>query len=193
MDISERIDLHKKFWQDEEMKHIPVSFRLGDYFFADKYKAAKNLLTTGKKIDPNMLNVNDFIEDYERMYSEIDAIGQTGFWTAEPYIGIPWMEAILGCEVYSGERSFVTKEIGLDRALAFTEVDMENNIWFIKYIEFIEMLATISDNRFPVGQPITRQQFRFKTSKSASFQASLILYIMYQIRRKSFSKSYFLL
>jgi len=66
-------------------------------------------LVEGKKITPSMLDVEAFLNDYERMYQDISSIGQDGFWVAEPFYGIPWMEAILGCEIYATKSSFVSK------------------------------------------------------------------------------------
>ena len=56
-----------------------------------------------------MLNVDDFLKDYEQMFQEVQIIGQDGFWVGEPFTGIPWMEAILGCEIVASPSSFVSQ------------------------------------------------------------------------------------
>lgn len=43
----EETKLLREYWLKEEMRELPVSFRLGDYFLADKFKAAENLLKPG--------------------------------------------------------------------------------------------------------------------------------------------------
>ena len=111
MNIADRIELHKKFWNGEVLNQLLVSFRIGNYFFADKFKAGENLLKPGLKLEPQLICVDDFLKDYERMYNEVEQTGQSGFWTVEPYIGIPWIEAILGCSIFAREKSFVTEPV----------------------------------------------------------------------------------
>lgn len=152
MDIVKRLELHKKFWNGEELQTLPVSFRIGDYFFADKFAEAKKLLRSGGRIESESICVDAFLEDFERMYEEIENIGQTGFWTAEPFIGIPWIEAILGCPVYAGDRSFVTEPVKDLKEITFDR----NDPWLLKYIEFARKLNNIAGDRFPIGQPIIR-------------------------------------
>ena len=153
--IQQKLKIHGAFWQAAQLSHMPVSFRLGDYFFADKFNAALPLLKPGLPIEPDMLNVDDFLEDYERIFTEINAIKQSGFWTAEPFTGIPWMEAIMGCPVIADVNSFVTTP-----AKNLPDFDLlktiDTNLWYMKYIEFVTKLVKLSDGRFPVGQPIMR-------------------------------------
>lgn len=154
--IEEKIALHRAYWNRENTGRPLVSFRLGDYFFSTEFKAAKHLLVEGKRITPDMLDVDLFMEDYERMYQEVAETGQDGFWVAEPFTGIPWMEAILGCEVYATKNSFISHPWAqsiddLDKIVFNTD-----NIWFKKYMEFVEKLNQLSKGRFPIGQPIMR-------------------------------------
>ncbi len=151
----ERLNLHRLFWNFEAFEHIPASFRLGNYFFADKFKAALPLLKPGLKIEPEMLKVDEFLEDYERLFQEIETIGQDGFWTAEPFTGIPWMEAIMGCAVFAGENSFITEPAEMLPGSDLIK-KIEANPWYVKYMEFVEKLVQLSDGRFPIGQPILR-------------------------------------
>jgi hypothetical protein len=75
---------------------------------------------------------------------------------AEPFTGIPWMEAILGCEIRAGDASFVSRHwmASLDE-LDRVRLDPQNP-WFLKYLEFTEKLVRLSAGRFPVGMPIMR-------------------------------------
>lgn len=151
----ERCSLHRQFWKAENTDETPASFRLGDYFFADKFSAALPILKPGLKIEQEMLHVDAYLKDYECMFQNIEQIGQSGFWTAEPYTGIPWMEAILGCPVYADEHSFISEP-----AESLPEPDVVENLptnaWFLKYMEFTEKLVILSNGRFPIGQPIMR-------------------------------------
>jgi len=100
-----------------------------------------------------MLTVEDFVPDYERMFAGTEDLGQDGFWTAEPFTGIPWMEAILGCEIYANEESFSSKPWmkSLDEIERIT-VDPSNG-WLLKYLEFTRRLVEVGQGRFTVGTP----------------------------------------
>jgi len=153
-----RIDGHLKFWNKEKTSNPLVSFRVGNYFFATHYKAAEKLLAKGIPVTPDMVDVDSFLEDYERHFREASALGQSGFWTAEPYTGIPWMEAFWGCEIISREESFMAQPFVKEpRDLEKLSFSMENP-WVSKYFEFIKKLNDLSRGRFPVGAPIMRGQ-----------------------------------
>jgi hypothetical protein len=162
--LAARLAQHRAFWKREEPACPPASFRVGDFFFARHFRAARPLLVYGRRITPELLRVADFLPDYERQFAQAEELGQDGFWTAEPYTGIPWMEAMLGCEVYAQEESFISKPPAaagsdpggrLGWAAAHARFDPAN-AWFRKYMEFVDVLAEHSAGRFTVGQPIMR-------------------------------------
>jgi hypothetical protein len=154
--LEDRIALHKLYWDRKSLPYLPASFRVGDYFVSREFEAAKPLLVQNKKITPEMLSVEDFVPDYERMFAETEELGQDGFWTAEPFTGIPWMEAILGCEISANEESFSSKPwmTSLEESEKIT-VDPANP-WLLKYLEFTQRLVELGRGRFTVGMPIMR-------------------------------------
>ena len=154
--INERLKLHEQFWHDEKVDRFPISFRFGDYFFATQFSAARDLLKPGMEIKPDMVHVDDFLSDYERMFQQAEQIGQDGFWVAEPFTAIPWMGAILGCPVFAGSGSFVTEPILKATEYSPPAQSAFGSAWIQKYMEFTEKLVSLSKGRFPVGQPILR-------------------------------------
>ena len=158
MTANERAAEHAKFWNHEKTAKPLASFRIGNYFFATHYRAAQKLLVKGTKITPAMIDVDSFMEDYERHFNEVNALGQSGFWTAEPYTGIPWMEAFWGCDIVAGEESFMARPLVREAGeLAKLQFDMDSP-WTAKYFEFVSKLNKLSAGRFPVGAPIMRGQ-----------------------------------
>ncbi|MFH2116319.1 MAG: hypothetical protein ABIJ86_17595, partial [Spirochaetota bacterium] len=152
-----RLDLHRSFWNRKGQAYPIAAFRVvPDFFFSRHYKAAAGLLVPGKKITPDMLDVDGFLPDYEHMFGMSEAIGQDAFWVAEPFTGIPWMEAMLGCEVHAGAESFISKP-WMNSLDEIDKVGFDSgNPWLLKYLEFTEKLADCSAGRFPVGMPIMR-------------------------------------
>lgn len=162
--LESRLSLHRDFWNRKNTRP-GASFRVGDFFFSRHFEAARDLLVPHKTITPDLLNPKEYVKDYERMFKDSEACGQDGFWTAEPFTGIPWMEAILGCEVRGGEESFTAKANfssfadaadSAETTLRNLRINPLSNPWLKKYVEFTEELVALSGGRFPVGQPITR-------------------------------------
>ncbi|NNF47807.1 MAG: hypothetical protein HKN69_13665, partial [Desulfofustis sp.] len=155
--MDQKIEQHRKYWNREDTQRPLVSVTIAeDFFFSRHYSSAKSLLEPGKLITPDMLDVPAFMSDYERMYNESLLVAQDGFWVGTPYTGIPWMEAMLGCEIQAMEASFVSKPTGATiENFEPKELSPENE-WLAKYLEFTRHLVDLSDDRFPVGMPIMR-------------------------------------
>ncbi|MHB8276845.1 MAG: hypothetical protein ACYDIA_04235 [Candidatus Humimicrobiaceae bacterium] len=157
--VLKRIELHKDFWNRLELQRPLIAFEVGGGFFNSQFKAGKYLFIKGKKIEPNMIDVDLFLEEYEQMYKKASMIEQDAFWTAEPFSAIPWMEAILGCEIFGTTSSLIS------HTLVKSVEDLEkitldiDNLWFLKFIEFHKKLNKLSAGRFPVGQPLMRGPF----------------------------------
>lgn len=155
--LEERLALHRAFWAREKQPRPLASFRVGDFFFARHFQAALPLLEPDKLISPEMLHVSEFLPDYERMFLEVEELGQDGFWTGEPFTGIPWMEAILGCSIRAGRESFISKPWLSSPTEALERVHFDpQNPWLMKYLEFTAALVQQSRGRYPVGMPVMR-------------------------------------
>jgi DNA-binding FadR family transcriptional regulator len=155
--LEERLALHRAFWALEKQPRPLASFRVGDFFFSRHFQAAHSLLEPDKPISPEMLHVSAFLPDYERMFQEAEDLGQEGFWTGEPFTGIPWMEAILGCPIRAGRESFTSRPWLSSPSEALERVRFDpQNPWLGKYLEFTTALVEQSRGRYPVGMPIMR-------------------------------------
>lgn len=154
---TQRIQRHQAFWDRAPVERPLIGFRIGDYLFANKFQAALPLLQGGKIITPEMLEVDRFLADYDRMYAQSLEIAQDAFWTAAPFTAIPWLEAMLGCEIRASEASFTSKPWLTDLAdIDRVQLDEAHNPWLAKYLEFVEKLTDHSQGRYPVGQAILR-------------------------------------
>ena len=155
-DLEKRIKLHREFWDGAPLSEPVVSYKIGDYFFADKFRANLPLLEKGTISTTDMVDVDAYMVDYEEMYQMSEKTGQTGFFTAEPNTGIPWIEGMVGCPIQGEEVAFMGMPI-LDDINDVSDLILEdNNPWLLKYLEFVEKLVALSKGRFPVGQPIMR-------------------------------------
>lgn len=154
--IAVRLYLHRKFWSGQDLARPLIAFKVGNGFFNSQFKAARHLFVHGKRIMPDMIDIDSFLEEYEEMFRESCLTGQDAFWTAEPFSAIPWMEAILGCEIYGTEYSLVSHPwVKSMDGLEKVSFDMDNP-WFAKSMEFIFKLDRLAAGRFPIGQPLMR-------------------------------------
>jgi hypothetical protein len=154
INIQEKIKKHIAFWQKEKVDRPMIGFQIGTEFFADRYKAAQKIMVPGKEVRPEDIDVDQFLDDYERLYQQSTKVEQDSFWTACPFISIPWFEAILGCKIVA-LKSTMSSQPYLKDLEDLSEVHIHTP-WFNKYLEFIERLVLLSRGRFPVGQPIIR-------------------------------------
>ncbi len=152
--IATRIQRYKEFWQRTNTTPL-IGYSIGSYFISKRFEAAGDLLVENQKIEPEMLNVAAFKADYLRMAEQGSKAEHDIVFTGTPFPGIPWMEAMLGCEVYGTGSSFVAHATGAK----LKDVQLQNIIhkeWFTKYLEFTQMLQELGDDKFPVGEPIMR-------------------------------------
>jgi hypothetical protein len=152
--MNKKIERNRSFWERTNTEPL-IAYSFGNYFISRRYKAAEKLLVDGKKIEPDMIHVPDFKEDYLRMYRDSERIDHDMVYVAEPYTGLPWIEAMLGADVYATVNSFIATVTKKDiHNVDFSSV--VNKAWYDKYMEFIEMLSNMDEVTIPVGQPIIR-------------------------------------
>ena len=156
-DNAARIEMHRLFWERGSQPWPIAAFRIEPHqFTAFHYQPGETLLKTHKVITPDLLEVEAYLSDYERMFQDAEALGQDAFWTADPFTAIPWIEAILGCRVTATDSSFVSEPcMKSPEEMDRIKIDPDNP-WLAKYLEFTDMLVEAGRGRFPVGQPILR-------------------------------------
>ena len=151
---SQQIAAFQAYWQRSNPRFLR-GYSLGDYFISRRFEAARPLLAARQPIRADMVRVTDFRDDYLRMADEAQRVDQDGVFTATPFPGLPWMEAMLGCEVSSTGSSFIAHPVEQPlETLRLTRLVRPE--WFDKYLEFTDMLRELSRDRFAVGQPILR-------------------------------------
>jgi len=152
--VQSKIKKHLLFWERKNNQPL-IGFHIGNVYPVLDFNAAKSLLATRGPITPDMIEPLEFVEDYERLYQEHRKVSQDTFWAATPFPGFPWMEAILGCQIYSSANSFwASAHLSLEEVKKLKLSD--SNPWFVKFIDFARLLVRISKGRFPVAQPFFR-------------------------------------
>ena len=160
LSIEERLQRHHDYWNGVHQKRPLTCFRVGSHFFSREFAANDNIIEKGHVVTADQVIVDDYLPDYERMYQDLETLGQDCFFATEPCTGFPWMEAIFGADVIGSTVSFVSHPIYSDPEELLENIKKvklgATNPWYQKYLEFSEKLTKLANGRFPVAQPILR-------------------------------------
>jgi len=104
----------------------------------------------------HMIRPASFIDHCRLTLRRYEALGDDLFHAAQPFAGVPWMEAIAGCRIRRSERHLwpVPNPNLLhepDR-IAFDE----RNAWILKYLEFLSVFGEAIWPDYPVAQSLVR-------------------------------------
>ena len=136
----------------------PVTgFTLGSYYPLHRYGGGVRRLPEGR-VTPEDVFVEDYLEDTERLYRLHEEAGGDLVFAAAPFLGMPWVEASLGCGVMADHGTGSTRSIPPPGFAQRPRVPRfsEDNPWVAKMLEFIPALEKQSGGRYPVGVTLMR-------------------------------------
>jgi len=150
--VEDKLERFRRFWQRAPTDRPVLGLRLKSYFPMRDFKGGPH----SGIVNPDHLKAEDYFDDYERLYAMYRrAIGDQ-IYVASACRGVPWLEAILGCEIEAGTDTMWTRP----RLNDWTELDTirfdPSNPWFLKLLETTEEVVKYSNGRFPVGMPLLR-------------------------------------
>ena len=153
--IEKKIEKHKAFWNKEQVQSPVVGIFLGSWTFFKDNRGGDNIWSS-KKISPNDIHPESFIEDYEMLFQTEESIGDDLIRAAQPFASIPWMEAIAGCEICCSKPNVWTEPIAKSVAEIPEIRFSSDNPWVCKYIEFLKIFGERFDNKHPLAASILR-------------------------------------
>ncbi len=152
--LEDLLSRHKNFWSRGAADQALVGLSRRKYFPTDDFK----LEWDQDDITPELYDPEYFLPQYEKKFSSGGLYMGDLLWSACPFWGIPWMEAIIGCPVRAMEtaKTFWADSIYSDlREIPDISLSLENS-WFQKLLESIKVLAESSKGRFPLAMPLMR-------------------------------------
>lgn len=133
-------------------------------------------LRNRKNLQPEELEVEPLVRAYEDIALQGREAGEDVLRTLEPFAGIPWMEAMLGCTVNSGNQSMTAEPVRhvLDRMddLVITE----DNPWLRKLLEFCSFVREYKEGEYLPGQPLLRGPSDMVSAVCGPTQAIMDIY-----------------
>jgi hypothetical protein len=147
------LDRHRRFWGGEPVKQPLMGVSREGSFFLQPF------LTLGVSdglLTPQTVPVpRSFIPYYENTLAG-DPLDGDLFWVAKPPRAIPWMEAIIGCDVQVSRSSTTITARSPIQSFNLEAIDLVANPWLNLMNEFTTELAGYFGQRCPVGQTLMR-------------------------------------
>jgi len=108
-------------------------------------------------IRPEQLPIAPFLEDIDRLWEAYTAQDDDYPFSAGALFGIPWLEAILGCEIHFSGTNFYSKPWLGDYADAPRQAPrLSDNPWAQKLLELLDALVSHAAGRFACGPTLMR-------------------------------------
>lgn len=148
---------HEAFLRRDAVDRPLLGVWVGGYYPAEQFPRGHGGWRVGQSLEPADVRLEAFRDDYERLYRVHREADDDFFYVGSPYWGIPWLEAVLGCDLRVGETScwaepwFVRPS---DRSRLNS--DLKDNVWFQCLVQFTQDLLEFADGRFPVCPPLLR-------------------------------------
>jgi hypothetical protein len=147
--------LHR--WFERRNERPLIGFTLGSYYPLRRYPKGVRHLPSGP-ICADDIHVAEFLDDGDALYDLHEEAGGDLIWSSAPFLGIPWLEAALGCGVIADHgtgSSRSTPPPWFARHPRIPEFSASNP-WVEKLLEFIPVLEERSAGRYPVGATLMR-------------------------------------
>lgn len=149
--IYNKIDKHKKFWSRENTDLPIIGFWIGSYLPLSLYKGAESLKSK-QKIEPEMVKYNDFIEDYKEFFKQDNLIDDDLIRVGQPFWGIPWIEAILDCNIKSSCETIWAEKIKEHKGEELINIKFDrDNSWLKSLVDFENGLVKEFGDKHPIG------------------------------------------
>ena len=148
-----KIGSYRDFWNRAEVARPLIGFSHVGWFPLTYFSACASW-QLHEYITPDMLDPEDWFEDYEGLLREGETVEDDMLRGACPIqVAFPcFLPATLGnrIRVLPGNVMGDERKLPWDEALSAARVDRDNP-WFRKYIEFAEALVERSNGRYPVS------------------------------------------
>ena len=143
--ILQRIQQFDSFYRRENKRKL-LGFFCGSEYPLFRYPSLH--LPEGRALRAEDFSVDAFLQDCESLYSGREECGGDAVFCGSAFWGIPWLEALMGSEIYA---DYQTGSLYAKKPKrANLEFD-ENNEWAILCERMLKGLQKLSAGRFPLA------------------------------------------
>ena len=146
-----KIERYRAFWRRDPVTRPLIGFSFVGWFPLEEFAACRAWGSEGR-LTPEMIDPQAFVDDHLRMLREGEIVDYDLIRGACPgQVAIPWLPAMLGCEL----RILPQNVLGNERLLSWEDALAARldpgGAWYAKYMEFAGLLARAAEDRFPVS------------------------------------------
>ena len=139
-----------------EHQNVPLIGCILGFYMHQRFPRTTATLPN-RRLTPDDINVDAFLEDSENLYQAYQKLDDDFGFVGAPFISIPWMEAIMGCPLYTQETSIYAQPCVEDLTQwHYSPDEALNNHWTQKLLELTEALVQHSGGRYPVAPTLMR-------------------------------------
>ncbi len=144
-------------WFERRNGRPLLGFTLGSYYPLRRYPNGVRDILAGL-VRPEDIAVARFLDDTDALYLLHEQAGGDLIWSATPFLGVPWLEAALGCGVVADHNSGSMRSTPPPGFASNPRVPVfsTSNPWVDKMLEFIPALEQRSAGRYPIGATLMR-------------------------------------
>ncbi len=147
--IENRVEGFKKFYNGSLERPL-LGFFIGSEYPLMRYKSMQRL-PENRPLVPEDFNVTAFAADCAELFEKHEKYGGDFIWSASAFWGIPWMEVLLGMDIYANhETGSLYARMPKDSIINGCRLS-EENPWANLCIRFLKELSKVSSGRFPLA------------------------------------------
>ncbi len=153
--VEERVEAFRRFYAMSNADGPIVGFFWGSYYPWKRYAAA-GAIPSGP-FRPEALDPPAFLPDYERLRRQHEEAGGETIWSGAAFWGVPWVEAVAGCEVTADHETGSARALarGSQPAPADLPPDADGP-WARKAVEFLRALRRRYGGAVPLATTLMR-------------------------------------
>ncbi|NQU24153.1 MAG: hypothetical protein HQ567_22955 [Candidatus Nealsonbacteria bacterium] len=147
-----KIERYKAFWSREAVDRPLVGFSFVGWYPLEYFSACK-AWKVNDHITPEMLEPQQWLDDYERLLREGEEVQDDMLRGACPIqVAFPcFLPAILGCKIRVLPDNVLAEELKLPWQEALEKRLDHRNPWFEKCMEFVAALIDRAEGRYPIS------------------------------------------
>lgn len=147
-----KIDRYVRFWNRDTVDRPLLGFSFVGWYPLEYFTVCKSW-QVGDEISPDMIRPEEWMDDYEGLLREGEAVDDDMLRGACPIqVAVPcFLPAMLGCRIRVLPDNVMGEEQQLPWDAAFDKKLDLDHPWLRKYMEFMDALIERSNGRYPIG------------------------------------------
>lgn len=148
--IEQRIRNFKQYYLKANTRPL-LGFFIESEYPLYRYKGSASL-PENRSLLPSDFMVEEYLADNDRLFGRHEQCGGDFIFAADAFWGIPWLEAMLGCELWANHHtgSIHAEPLGETKVLDIPPFEPDC-LWAKKAAEFLDALAAHSNGRYPLA------------------------------------------